>query len=551
MDNGERFAAAQARWYKERQVAAIRPRLGEDGQPLAVAYTPLDLAQTDPLDDIGLPGEYPFTRGVYAGMYRDRPWQMRIYSGFGTAEETNRRWKFLLEHGNMGVSCAFDLPSQCGLDSDDPAVRDEVGRVGVAVDTLDDFAIMLRDIPLDQVAISLNTHSSAPMMLAMLVAYAEQQGLDPSIVTGSMTTDALKDYVARGVWIFPPGAALRLVADVVEYATQHLPKFYPLVIRGPDIRDAGASIPQEVGYAFANGIAYVDYLTKVRGLDVDSFAGRLSTQFYYHGAFLQEAAKSRAARRIWARLMQERWGAQKAASLGLRITASVGGAYFQALEPEANLVRGTLGCLGAVLGGCQGMLLAGYDEAYDIPTEYTQRLALRTQQIVGYESDATAVADPLGGSYYVEAMTDRLEQDILRHIAEIEDLGGAVAAIESGYMQRQVANSAYETERREHSGEKIIVGVNKFRQQDEPPELTVHFADPAIADKQIARLQQIKAARNNAAVRARLADLRRAAEGDTNLMPLLVAAAREYATLGEMVGALKPVFGDFVEPVVV
>ena len=534
---------ALAEWRASHKLDSVRPRpglLGDDIDPL--------YADTDVDPDIALPGEYPYTRGVYPAMYRDRLWQMRLYSGFGDAESTNERWRFLLLHGNNGVSAAFDLPTQCGVDSDADGVGPEVGRVGVAIDCAKDFERLFAGLPPDKIAISLNAHSTAPMILALWLVAMERQGISPAQLTGSMTTDVLKDYVARGTWIYPPAQGIRLVGDVLEFCNQEMPRFYPLVIRGPDLRDAGATAIQEVGFAFANAVAYLDYAQQ-RGLDIDKIATRLSAQFYYYGDFLQEAAKTRAARRLWARMLTERFGAKKRASTLLRVTASVGGTHFQAAEPEANIIRGTLGCLGAVLGGVQGMLLAGYDEAYDIPTEHTARLALRTQQIVGYESDATATADPLGGSYFVEAMTDEFEKGIQSIIDDIDGHGGAVAAIESGYMQEEVANSAYRQELAENDGSKPIVAVNIFAGEEGQPELAVHAPDSEVAGRQREQLAALRRDRDNDETQRRLDRLRRGAEGSDNLMPLMIDCARADASLGEMVNALKDVFGVFVEPV--
>ncbi|MGC4108835.1 MAG: methylmalonyl-CoA mutase family protein [Nocardioides sp.] len=538
---------ATDQWQESVSGTKARDRRGELGDPLALSYFAGDEAPQEQVDRIGVPGAYPFTRGVYPAMYRERLWQMRLYSGFGTAEDTNQRWRFLLEHGNNGVSCAFDLPTQCGFDSDHPEAGAEIGRVGVAVDSVRDFLVLFDGLPLDRLAVSLNAHSTAPMLLAMFLAAAERTGVDAGQVNGSMTTDVLKDYVARGTWIYPPAAGLRLVGDVLEFCSEEMPRFYPLVIRGPDMRDAGATMAQEVGFAFANAVCYLDY-ARERGLDIDAFAPRLSGQFYFYGHFLQEAAKARAARRIWARMMKERYGVQKRSSSLLRITASVGGTHYQAAEPETNIVRGTLGCLGAILGGTQGMLLAGYDEAYDIPTEHTARIALRTQQIVGYESDATAVADPLGGSWFVEAMTDQIESAVLAEMDKVAAAGGAVAAIESGYMQRMIASSAYEQERAESDGSKPLVGVNLFAEEDSTQELVVHAPDPDVRTRQLARLEQLRLERDDAEVRSRLERLRNAAEGDANLMPFLIDCARAEVTLGEMVETLRTVFGEFREP---
>jgi methylmalonyl-CoA mutase N-terminal domain/subunit len=522
----------------------VTERVGLTGEPLEVTYGPADRGG----QDNGTPGEFPFTRGVYPAMYRDRLWQMRLYSGFGDAESTNERWRFLLAHGNNGVSAAFDLPTQCGIDSSEPEAEFEAGRVGVAVDCVRDFERMFKDLPVEKIGVSLNAHSTAPFLLAMFLVAMERQGIEPGQINGSMTTDVLKDYVARGTWIYPPAAGLRLVGDVLDFCSREMPRFYPLVIRGPDMRDAGATAVQEVAFAFANAIAYLEY-AREHDIDIDSFAPRLSAQFYYYGDFLQEAAKTRAARRIWARMMRERFGCKNPASCLLRITASVGGTHFQVHEPQANIIRGTLGCLGAVLGGCQGMLLAGYDEAYDIPTEETARLALRTQQIVGYESDATAVADPLGGSYFVEQMTDEIEASVLREIRRIEELGGAVPAIESGHMQSEIAASALEQERREQSGEKPLVAVNLHQGDAEPPELVVHAPDGKVAERQRAQIKALRAERNGEETEFQLDRLRATAEGDGSLMPVLMACARADATLGEMVKVLREVFGEFREPV--
>lgn len=548
---GETRDADLQRWRDAHatKLATATQRPSLLGAPLEVTYAPRD-GEVDPeayQRNIALPGDFPYTRGVYPAMYRDRLWQMRLYSGFGDAESTNERWRFLLAHGNNGVSAAFDLPTQVGLDSDHPEAAPEAGRVGVAVDCAQDFERMFKGLPVEKMGISLNAHSTAPFVLALFLAAMERQSITPGQINGSMTTDVLKDYVARGTWIYPPAAGIRMVTDVVEYCSKEMPRFYPLVIRGPDMRDAGADAIQEVAFAFANAVSYLEY-AQARGLDMDVIGTRLSAQFYYYGDFLQEAAKTRAARRIWARMMRDRFGAKKQASWLLRVTASVGGTHFQVHEPQANIIRGTLGCLGAVLGGVQGMLLAGYDEAFDIPTEETARLALRTQQIVGYESDATAVADPLGGSWFVEQMTDQIEELVLAKMVEIDEMGGSVAAIESGYMQREIARSAYNTERREHSGEKPIVAVNLHRGQAEPPELVVHAPDSKVADRQKTQIEALRAVRDTAETQRQLARLKEAATGTDNLMPVLIDCARADATLGEMVDVLRGVFGEFQEP---
>ena len=547
MNGLKKIAAEKERWGKEKKVEELPPAFSEIGKPLPPVYTPDDLAGMDYLRDLGFPGEFPFTRGVYPGMYRKSPWQMRLYAGFGTAEDTNQRWKFLLKSGNMGVACAFDLPTQIGLDSDDPMARGEVGKVGVAIDTLRDVEILYDGLPLDQITSSFNINTPAAALLAMYVALAQGQGVSLSALSGTLANDMLCEYISRGTWVFPPGPALRLSTDIVEFCVRHLPRFYPYNIRGIIIREAGANMIQEGAYAFANAIAYIEEALQ-RGLPIDAFAPRISFFFATGLQIFEEAARYRALRRLWGRMIRDRFGAQNPNSLLLRFTGTVGGSTYRAREPENNLVRGAYGLLANILGGAQGMLQPAMDEAYAIPTENTAQLALRTQQILAYETGMTKVADPLGGSYFVEAMTNQLEEEIQREIKRVEELGGAVKAIERGYPQKAVAEEAYRVAQAEEKGEKIVVGVNKFQSDGETPRLALHRSNPRAVERQIQRTKEIKTSRDGRAVQQALDELTRAAETSENLMPYFIEAVKAYATIGEITEALKKVFGEFREP---
>jgi methylmalonyl-CoA mutase N-terminal domain/subunit len=539
----------KARWAKEKKVEDLPPAHSEIGQLLPPVFTPSDVADVDYIRDIGFPGEFPFTRGVYPGMYRKGPWQMRLYSGFGTAEDTNKRWKFLLKSGNMGVACAFDLPTQIGLDSDDPLALGEVGKVGVAIDTLKDMEILYDGLPLDRITSSFNINTPAAIILAMYVALAEKQRIPPSKLNGTLANDMLCEYISRGTWVFPPGPALRMSTDIVEFCTRNLPQFYPYNIRGIIIREAGASMVQEGAYAFANAIAYVNEALG-RGLAIDDFAPRISFFFATGLQIFEEAARFRALRRLWARMLRERFGARKPNSMLLRFTGTVGGSTYRAREPENNLVRGAYGLLANILGGAQGMLQPALDEAYAIPTEHTARLALRTQQILAYETGICKVADPLGGSYFVEAMTRDVEQKIKAEIDKVESLGGAVKAIESGYPQKAVAEEAYRVAKEEEKGQKVVVGVNKFvTEEPEKKRLVLHKSDHQSFKTQVRRTEEVRKSRSQSAVNKALEDLCRAAEGKENVMPFFIEAVKTYASIGEITGALRKVFGEFREPV--
>jgi len=543
----EDLRKAYAKWEQDGAIASL-PRIeSETGKPLKVVYTPQDVEDIPYLDAVGFPGQYPYTRGVYPAMYRIQPWAFRLYAGFGTAEDTNQRWKFLLKTGNRGVACAFDLATQLGLDSDHPDAEDEVGRLGVAIDSLRDMEVLYEGLPLDKMVSSFNINAPAAIILAMYIALGEKGGVTPDKLNGTLSNDILCEYVSRGMWVFSPGPALRLTTDVVEYCTRHLPRFYPFNIRGIIMREAGASMTQEAGFAFSNAIAYIQGALD-RGLDIDDFAQRVSFFFSTGTKIFEEAARYRAARRMWANIMKERFGAKKPASMLFRFTGTVGGSFYRAQEPENNLIRGAYGVLANVLGGTQGMLHPAWDEPFSIPTEESAKLALRTQQICAYETGVTSVADPLGGAYYVEALTDSLHKEIGAVIETIDGMGGAVKAIEKGYMQQCIADEAYRVSMEEKSGKRVVVAVNKFQEGQTDKKLKFHEHDQTVLTRQVKRLMQVRKERDNATVKKALAVLQQEAKGNDNLMPCLIEAVKTYATLGEIMEALKGVFGTFREP---
>jgi len=547
MKSSREIKKERERWAQEKEVEKL-PRVNSElGEEIKVVYDPADVAESNFSEKVGFPGEYPFTRGVYPAMYRVRPWAMRLYAGFGTAEDTNQRWKFLLESGNNGVACAFDLPTQMVIDSDHDLAEEEVGRVGLAVDTLRDMELLYEGLPLDKIISSFNINAPAAILLAMYIALGEKQGVQASHLGGTLSNDILCEYVSRGMWVFAPAPALRLTTDIVEYCTKNLPKFYPFNVRGIIMREAGASMAQEAAFAFSNTIAYIQEVLD-RGLEIDAFAKRISFFFATGTQIFEEAARYRAARRLWARLMKERFGAKKPASMLFRFTGTVGGSTYRAQEPENNLIRGAYGLLANVLGGVQGMLHPAMDEPFAIPSEETARLALRTQQICAYETGVTKTVDPLGGSYYVETLTDRIEEDIIKVMDKIDSLGGAVQAVEQGYMQQCIAEEAYRMGREELSGERVVVGVNRFQSQAEKRKLVVHKWDPRMQADQIKRLRQVRKERDSRRSAKALEDLRKAAEGTDNLMPHLIDAVKTYASIGEIMDALKDVFGVYKEP---
>jgi methylmalonyl-CoA mutase N-terminal domain/subunit len=518
--------------------------------PVDRLYTPADIADTDYLRDIGFPGMYPFTRGIQATMYRGRLWSMRQYAGYGTAEETNERFRYLLEEGQTGLSVAFDLPTQLGYDSDDPMAAGEVGQVGVAIDSLRDMETLFAGIPLDKVSTSMTINAPAPVLVAMYAAVGEKQGVPLNLLQGTAQNDVLKEYVARGTYIFPPQASLRLAADLIAFTSREMPKFNPISISGYHIREAGATAVQEMAFTFANAIAYIEAV-RARGLSVDEFAPRISWIFNTHNNFFEEIAKYRALRRLWARIMKERFGAQKPESMMLRTHTQTGGSTLQAQQPENNIVRAAIQALAAVLGGVQSLALSCYDEALALPTEEAQRIALRTQQIIAYETGVTDTVDPLAGSYYVEYLTNELERQAREYLERIEAMGGAVRAIETGWMQQEIQAASWAYQQDVESGREVVVGVNRFRSEDEAEPKLIFRVDPRLAEAQLRRLEALRRERDAAAVARSLARLRAAAESDDNLMPPILEAVKSYATLGEICGVLREVFGDYRAPTAV
>jgi methylmalonyl-CoA mutase N-terminal domain/subunit len=497
---------------------------------------------------LGFPGQYPFTRGVQPSMYRGRFWTMRQYAGFGTARESNERYKYLLRQGQMGLSVAFDLCTQIGYDSDHPMSRGEVGKVGVAIDSLEDMEILLDGIPLDKVSTSMTMNAPASVLLAMYIAVGENQGVPRQRLSGTVQNDILKEYVSRGTYIYPPEHSMRLVTDTFAFCSKEVPRWNFISISGYHIREAGATAAQEIGFTLANAIAYVEAALE-NGLKIDKFAPRISFFFNAHNDLLEEVAKFRAARRMWAKIMKERFGAKDPRSMMLRFHTQTAGSTLTAQQPENNVARVTIQTLAAVLGGTQSLHTNSRDEALALPTEKSALIALRTQQIVAYESGVAATIDPLGGSFYVEALTDRLEREAMNYIERIDEMGGAVAAIESGYMQKEIQNSAYRHQIDVEKKERIIVGVNEYVLEEEPETEILHI-DPSVEEEQLARLQALKKRRDAGKVGKALDNLRSAAEGSDNLMPHILDAVKVYATLGEICGILREVFGEYRETVV-
>jgi methylmalonyl-CoA mutase, N-terminal domain len=512
-------------------------------------YTPLDSAGRDDERDLGEPGEYPYTRGIQPNMYRGRLWSIRQYAGFGTAKESNERFKFLLGQGQTGLSVAFDLPTQIGMDSDDPNADAEIGQVGVAIDSLADMEEMFDGIPLDRVSTSMTINAPAAVLVAMYMVVAEKQGVPAGDVMGTAQNDVLKEYVARGTYIYPPRESLRLAADLITYCARNAPKFNSISVSGYHIRDAGSTAAQEIGFAFSNAIAYIEACQRA-GVDVDDVAPRISWIFNTHNNFFEEIAKYRALRRMWANLLRDRFGAKDPNSWKLRTHVQTGGATLTAQQPENNIVRAGVQALASVLGGVQSMALSCYDEALAIPTEEAQRIALRTQQIVAHETGVTDTVDPFGGSYYVEALTDELQQKAQEYIDRVEDMGGAVSAIESGYMQTEIQEAAVAQQRAIESGERVVVGVNRFRSGEEP-EPVIFRVNTELARAQIERLAVARARRDAVAVAGSLQRLKAAAGRTENLMPAILDAVRAYATLGEICGELRRAWGEYRPPTVV
>ncbi len=508
-------------------------------------YTPLDLEGFDYGTQLGFPGEYPFTRGVQPTMFRGRFWTMRQYAGFATAEETNKRYRYLLDHGQTGLSMAFDLPTQIGYDSDHPLSAGEVGKVGVAIDTLADMETVFQGIPLDKVSTSMTINSTAAILLAMYIAVAEKQGLKPESLRGTIQNEILKEYVARGTYIFPPQESMRIVTDLFAFCKDHVPQWNTISISGYHMREAGCTAVQEVAFTLADGIAYVQAAIEA-GMDVDSFASRLSFFFGCHNDFLEEIAKFRAARRLWARIMRERFGAKEDASCMLRFHTQTAGCTLIPQQPDNNIIRVTLQALSAVLGGTQSLHTNSRDEAYATPTQESVTIALRTQQVIANETGVTDIVDPLAGSYAIERLTDEIETKAIEYIDKIDSMGGAVKAIESGFMQNEILNSAYAYQKGIENKELIIVGLNEFVAEEEPLRDILRI-DPEVERYQKEKLARVKGQRDSSQVKRNLEVLREAAEGDGNIVPPVVDAVKAYATVGEISDVLRDVFGEYRE----
>ena len=516
--------------------------------PVKPVYLPTDFHGEDYIKSLGFPGEYPFTRGVQPTMYRGRFWTMRQYAGFGTARESNERYRYLLSQGQSGLSVAFDLPTQIGYDSDDPMALGEVGKVGVAIDTLADMEILFDKIPLDKVSTSMTINAPASVLLAMYIAVAEKQGVNKDKISGTIQNDILKEYIARGTYIFPPKPSMRLITNIFEYCSKEVPRWNTISISGYHIREAGSTAAQEVGFTLADGIAYVKAAVDA-GMNVDSFAGRLSFFFNAHNDLLEEVAKFRAARRLWARIMKEKFHAENPKSMMLRFHTQTAGSTLTAQQVDNNIVRVAVQTLAAVLGGTQSLHTNSRDEALALPTEDSVRIALRTQQIIAEESGVTNTIDPLAGSYFIESITDQIEKEANDYINKIDSMGGMTTAIDTGYVQKEIQKSAYKYELEIEEKERIIVGVNKY-QVSEPEYKDLLKINMKVQEDQIKFLKKIREERNNEEVNKKLSALTKAAEGTDNLMPFIIEAVKSYASIGEICNAMRTVFGEYKEQVV-
>lgn len=508
-------------------------------------YTSLE-GDIDYLNDLGFPGKYPYTRGIYPTMYRAHPWTMREFAGFGTAEETNERLKYLLKQGETGLSIAFDLPTLLGRDSDDPLSEGEVGRCGVAIDTLADMEILFKDIPLDKVTTSMTINAPAIVLFAMYIALAENQEIDPVKLEGTIQNDILKEYIAQNEWIYPPESSLRLITDTIIYSTRHIPKWHPVSISGYHIREAGSTAIQELAFTLYDGLTYVEEVIKA-GLDIDEFAPRLSFFFNSHNDFFEEIAKFRAARRIWAREIKKRYNPGDPHSMALRFHTQTAGCTLTAQQPLNNIIRVTIQALAGVLGGTQSLHTDSLDETLALPSEEAVMIALRTQQIIAEESGVTNTIDPLGGSYYIEALTNEMEKGAYEYFKKLDDLGGMVSAIEKGFPQNEIREASYTYQKEIDNNERIIVGVNKFMTKEEQPIETLKI-EPEIEKKQVKKLQAFKKNRDNNRLNNALEDLKKVAESGKSVMPTIIEAVKLYATVGEICNTLKEVFGEYKEP---
>ncbi len=524
------------------------PVINESGITIQPLYTEEDVAASGGTTMLGHPGEYPFTRGIHPLMYRKQPWTMRQYTGFGNAADTNQRFKYLIGNGQTGLNVAFDLPTQCGLDSDDPLAEGEVGRVGMAIDTLRDFEIAFAGIDLDKVTVSLTINGAAPVLIAMYLAMAQARGFDVKALRGTAQNDLLKEFIGRGTWIYPVEASVKLVGDTIEYCAEHAPKYSPVSVCGYHIRESGANPAQEMAFAFCIARAYADEVIE-RGLSIDEFAGRLSFNFNIYGNLFEQVAKFRAARALWAKIMREQYGALKPGSMWLRMIAGGGGSGLTFEQPELNIVRGAYYALISALSGAQTMALCCYDEAYTIPSEYAQRLSLRTMQLLIEEMGLCDTVDPLGGSYYVETLTNQMRSEMERIIADVDARGGIVALIADGSIQAQVSAQAYQRQIDIDAGRFRKVGVNCYRVDEEDPKVEFHPYDEANARAQVARLAEVRGTRDAAVVASALGQVKRAAAEGANVMPAIAAAVTAYASVGEITAVLTGVYGRYREPV--
>ena len=517
------------------------------GKEIERLYCPENIPELDYDKDLNFPGQYPYTRGVQPTMYRGRFWTMRQYAGFGTAEESNQRYKYLLEQGQTGLSVAFDLPTQIGYDSDHNMSLGEVGKVGVAIDSLKDMEILFSGIPLDKVSTSMTINAPASVLLAMYIAVAGKQGVTPDKLNGTIQNDILKEYIARGTYIFPPKPSMRLITNIFEFCFKEMPRWNTISISGYHIREAGSTAIQEVAFTLADGIAYVDAAIKI-GLKVDDFAPRLSFFFNAHNDLLEEVAKFRAARRLWAKIMKERFGAKNKKSLMLRFHTQTAGCTLTAQQPDNNIVRVTIQALSAVLGGTQSLHTNSRDEALALPAEKSVRIALRTQQVIAYESGVTETVDPLAGSYYIEKLTNEIEKQASEYIEKIDNLGGVSYAIEKGFIQQEIQNSAYKYQKNIEENSQVVVGVNKFKIKEEAPKGLLRV-NPKVGRQQVEKLAKLKSERNNGKVKGNLELLKKAANTEINLMPIILECVKSYATLGEICDVLRNIFGEYKESV--
>lgn len=542
MENWKRRTGKYTREFPERRESFKTA----SGIEVERCYVPEDPAARSYSDKLGFPGEHPFTRGVQPTMYRGRLWTMRQYSGFATAEETNLRYKFLLKRGQTGLSIAFDLPTQIGYDSDDPMARGEVGKVGVAIDSLHDFEVLFDGIPLDKVSTSMTINATAAILLALYLVRAEQTDVPFDKLRGTIQNDILKEYVARGTYIYPPEASMRIITDIFAFCREHVPRWNTISVSGYHIREAGSTAVQEVAFTLANGIAYVQAAVD-RGLKVDEFAPRLAFFFNAHNDFLEEIAKFRAARRLWAKIMKDRFGTKEPRSMMLRFHTQTAGSTLTAQQPDNNIVRVTLQALAAVLGGTQSLHTNSLDEALALPSERTVEIALRTQQLIAHESGVANTVDPVAGSYAIERLTDEIEQKAADYILRIDELGGALSAIERGFIQQEIEEAAYRYQKAVEAGEEIVVGVNAFQSENLDPEPDLLRIDPEIEKAKIKELAKLRSTRDSGAVRQSLERLEKAARGADNLVPRILDCIRCYTTLGEISGSLREIFGEYTD----